>query len=380
MDEERPYWNMEMETILNTPEMREIQLEKLKVFLRRLYDNAPFYTKQFDELGVVPEKINSFEDFSSAVPLFDKEGLRAMVVEFGGDLLAVLDQIMPVSVDDLNIMATTTGTTGIPTPYPMTWHDMVEVWGEAMVRGDVAGGNPLHDRILFCFALSMVIAGVPTMMGMHKAWGPWPSRWERKPAPTASCSCRRSSAAPSTAGRPSLAEYLIEKCKDQGRDPKDLGLRKLLCGGEPGAGVPEVRNRLEERSTARASSTPAPATASPATTRNTRACTGPPTTWPTTSWWTRRPRNPSPWRTAPRARPSSPLGGGRHGLAAHQPGRHPAGLYLALPLRPYRFPLQGRGANRRHAQGQGGHRLSDHGRRRGVRPSCLESPASSASC
>ena len=82
-----------------------------------------------------------------------------MVAEFGGDLLAVLDQILPVSVDDLTIMATTTGTTGIPTPYPMTWHDMVDLWGEAMVRGAWRAGIRSNDRILFCFALSMVIAG-----------------------------------------------------------------------------------------------------------------------------------------------------------------------------------------------------------------------------
>jgi phenylacetate-CoA ligase len=244
MSEERPYWNMEVEPILNTPQMREIQLAKLKVFLRRLYDGAPFYTKKFDEWGVVPEKIKSLEDFAKAVPLFDKEGLRAMVFEFQGDLLAVLDQIMPVSVDDLSIMATTTGTTGIPTPYPMSWHDMEDVWGEAMVRGAWRAGIRSHDRVLFCFALSMVIAGIPTMMGMHKL----------------GCMAIPVGAEAGTdrimlmqtlfrgtvySGTPSLADYLVEKCKEQGRDPKDLGLHILLCGGEPGAGIPEVRNRLE---------------------------------------------------------------------------------------------------------------------------------------
>ena len=61
--------------ILNTPEMREIQLKKLKVFLRRLYDNAPFYTKQFDELGVVAGEDQQLRGFLKTVPLFDKEGL-----------------------------------------------------------------------------------------------------------------------------------------------------------------------------------------------------------------------------------------------------------------------------------------------------------------
>lgn len=235
---------MEMEPILNTPEMREIQLVRLKEFLRRVYDNAPFYKKQFDELGVVPEKINSLEDFAKAVPLFDKEGLRAMVFEYGGDILAVLDQIMPVRVDDLNIMATTTGTTGIPTPYPMTWHDMVEVWGEAMVRGMWRAGIRSRDRILFCFALSMVIAGIPTMMGSYRL-GAMAIPVGAEAGTDRILLMQTLFRGTVYCGTPSLADYLVEKCKEQGRDPKDLGLRKLMCGGEPGAGIPEVRERLE---------------------------------------------------------------------------------------------------------------------------------------
>jgi len=245
MQEERPYWNMEIEPILNTPQMREIQLTKVKAMLRRLYDNAPFYKKKFDELGVKPDKINSFEDFAKAVPLFDKEGLRAMVIEYGGDLLAVLDQIMPVRVDDLSIMATTTGTTGIPTPYPMTWHDMEDVWGEAMVRGMWRAGIRKQDRILFCFALSMVIAGVPTMMGGYRL-GAMAIPVGAEAGTDRILLMQTLFRGTVYSGTPSLAEYLIEKCKEQGRDPKDLGLRKLMCGGEPGAGVPEVRSRLEE--------------------------------------------------------------------------------------------------------------------------------------
>ncbi|MDD3717717.1 MAG: phenylacetate--CoA ligase family protein [Actinomycetota bacterium] len=244
MDGERPYWNMEIEPILNTPEMREMQLAKLKALLRRLYEGAPFYRKQFDELGVVPEKIASMEDFSRAVPLFDKEGLRTMVVESGGDLLAVLDQIMPVSVDDLSIMATTTGTTGIPTPYPMSWHDMEDVWGEAMVRGMWRAGVRKQDRILFCFALSMVIAGVPTMMGAHRL-GSMAIPVGAEAGTDRIMLMQTLFRGTVYSGTPSLADYLIEKCREQGRDPKDLGLRKLMCGGEPGAGIPEVRNRLE---------------------------------------------------------------------------------------------------------------------------------------
>ena len=45
MDQNRPYWNMQIEPLLNTPEMKKIQLGKLKTMLGRLKANAPFYAR-----------------------------------------------------------------------------------------------------------------------------------------------------------------------------------------------------------------------------------------------------------------------------------------------------------------------------------------------
>ena len=48
-------------------------------------------------------------------------------------------------------------------------------------------------------------------------------------------------------GTPSLATYIIEKAPEKiGMDAKSLGIKLLACGGEPGAGVPEWRKRIEE--------------------------------------------------------------------------------------------------------------------------------------
>jgi phenylacetate-CoA ligase len=48
-------------------------------------------------------------------------------------------------------------------------------------------------------------------------------------------------------GTPSLALHLIEKAPEVLGEPvKNLGLKTIACGAEPGAGIPEVRARLEE--------------------------------------------------------------------------------------------------------------------------------------
>ena len=48
MNEDRPYWDMEMEPLLNTPEMEKIQFERLKKTLVRMKANAPFFTKMME--------------------------------------------------------------------------------------------------------------------------------------------------------------------------------------------------------------------------------------------------------------------------------------------------------------------------------------------
>ena len=245
MCDERPYWNMDMEPLLNTPDMALIQMVKLKKMLVRLKAKAPFYTRLLDSVGLDPERLRDFSEFSDKIGLFQKESLRALVMECGGDILAALDQVMPISVDDLDYLATTTGTSGIPTPYPMTNRDINEVWGEAMTRGAWRAGLRPQDRVLYCFALSMVIAGVPTMLGIQKMGATMlPVGAEAKSERILLMQSLFKGTV--YAGTPSLAEYLIEQApKLLGRTVDQLGFKALICGGEPGAGIPEVRTRLE---------------------------------------------------------------------------------------------------------------------------------------
>ncbi len=251
MAEDRPYWDMEIEPLLNTPEMRELQLKKLRTMLGRMHANAPFFRRMMDDAGLDPEGLSSFGEFREKIPPFDKASLRQLVLDFGGDILKTLDQIIPVSVDDLDFMATTTGTTGIPTPYPLTMHDIFDVWGEAMTRGGWRAGIRKNDRILYCFALSMVIAGIPTMLGLQKIGAMViPVGAEAKTERILMTNNLFRGTV--YVGTPSLAAYLIEQApKVIGREVGDLGFRILCCGAEPGAGIPEVRANLESAYKAR---------------------------------------------------------------------------------------------------------------------------------
>jgi phenylacetate-CoA ligase len=246
MRTERPYWNMEMEPLLNTPEMKEIQFGKLKKMLGRLKANAPFYTRMIENSNLDPEKLSSFEEFKDKISLFNKEALRALVVECGGNFLQALDRIMPVSIDEIDYMGTTTGTTGIPTPYPLSNFDIQNLWGESMVRGAWRAGIRSQDRLLYCFALSMVIAGVPTMMGLQKLGCMMlPVGAEAKSERILMMQSLFQGTV--FVGTPSLAEYLVEQApRILKKEVGQLGFKALLCGGEPGAGIPEVKSKLEK--------------------------------------------------------------------------------------------------------------------------------------
>ena len=55
------YWNEKIET-LPREELSELQLERLQMTLNRAYAKVDFYRRRFEELGLLPEDINSLED------------------------------------------------------------------------------------------------------------------------------------------------------------------------------------------------------------------------------------------------------------------------------------------------------------------------------
>jgi phenylacetate-CoA ligase len=250
MNTERPYWNMNVEPFFNTPEMKKLQIEKLKIQMKRIYENAPFHRERMDEVGInsdnIDKKIKTLEDFSNTIPVYDKQVYRAHVDECDGDLIKLIDREIPVSVNDLTLINCTTGTTGEPTPYPLTYTDINDVWGEMMCRALWRAGLRKEDRILYCFALSMVIAGVGTVEAMQRSGATLiPVGAELG---TERIFQMAKYFKPTVfVGTPSLASYIIEKAQEKiGADAKSMGIRILACGGEAGAGVPELRKKLEE--------------------------------------------------------------------------------------------------------------------------------------
>lgn len=242
--DQRPYWNMEMETKLNTPAMKDIQWVKLKKKIDYLYNKTPYWRMRLDNAGVKPDDIKTWDDYYKRIPIFRKEDYHVLAELCNGDLTKILHELMGDDADRLVFLSATSGTTGEPSPYPFIAEDR-KAWAELEARQLWRAGIFPGDKLLHGFGLSMFMGGAALCMAVSdygaccvpigaEAGTEAIFKWARLLKPKG------------LVGTPSLAEHMIQKSIELiGESVGILGIKSLLCGGEPGAGIPEVRRKLE---------------------------------------------------------------------------------------------------------------------------------------
>lgn len=245
-DLNRKYWNMEIEPKLNTPDIRDLQWKRLREALAWQYENTPFHRKHMEEAGVRPGDIKSFEDFSAKIPVVGQAEIREAMAEIGFDMEKLMLHLFGEKrMKDLYLLTTTSGTTGIPTPYPnfgAALDDSQEIMARAAWRLGVRPG----DRIGLCFGLSMHAAGTPQILWYRKFPGITIVPIGAEAGTEKILQFIKMFKVNVFTGTPSLALYLIEKCPEiMGEPVESLGIKALLLGAEPGAGIPDVRQKLE---------------------------------------------------------------------------------------------------------------------------------------
>lgn len=238
------YWDMEMEPLLNTAAIQDIQWAKLQTLLNRLYNTKPYWRKRMEAASARPQDITGLDEFRRRMPMMDKAQRRQLILDCDGDVMRAVEESIAAPADKVVLMAATSGTTGEPTPYPHTDLDL-EVSAQLFARMLWRIGLRPGDRVVHAFGLSMWLAGVPYVQRMQK------SGVCMLPVGAEGGSARilrfaRQFRANTIFATPSLIEHLIEKAPEVlGVPVGELGLKTILCAGEPGAGIPEVRQRIE---------------------------------------------------------------------------------------------------------------------------------------
>ena len=233
MDKNREYWNEEMET-LSPKKFHDLQEKALLKQLKYVWKNSVFYQKKFGDAGVSLKDIKKLEDLSK-LPFTEKSELRDSQIAsppLGTHIACPMGKVKRIY--------STSGTTGRPTFIGLTKHDLL-VWREASCRAFWTGGlrpdsimplavSPFFIAASYGDSIEAIGTLVPIGVGaMDRLIG--------------SFQLIGANALLATSSFPMAFAAALEK---RGIDPKSLGLKVILAGGEPGAAIPAVRQKVEE--------------------------------------------------------------------------------------------------------------------------------------
>lgn len=219
--------------------LREHESGLLRSQLAYIAENSQFYRRKLAAADVRSGAVSTVDDLRR-LPFTEKEELRHSLAQhppLGSHLAAPLTSLAQIQA--------TSGTSGSPSYFGLTHHDL-EVWGTAGARAFYAAGVRPGDLVLHGWGMSKGFAGgVPAVRVLQQLGCVvipigGEAGAERLLTVAGSLSPKVFCTGPNFAmhaGR--LAEEVL------GRSAAELGVERIVVGGEPGGGVPAVRQQIE---------------------------------------------------------------------------------------------------------------------------------------
>lgn len=221
------------------PDVLRLKQEKLLTQLADVGTHSSFYQRKFSEAGVDVGRVKRLEDLET-LPFTEKTELRASLEEappLGLHRAASLDKVVQIQASS--------GTTGSPAYVGLTRHDQY-VWQEMGARCLHAHGLRPGDLTMHAFSVSRgFVGGLPlSQIVLHLGAVEIPIgadagsdrilRVTRDLRPRA------------LLATPYFAIHLAEQApRLVGLEARDLGIRIVTVGGEPGGSIPSVRQKIE---------------------------------------------------------------------------------------------------------------------------------------
>ena len=228
------YWNSEKET-LSEKEYRFIQEKAFLNQLAYVWKNSTFYRQKFNTTGLALKDIKGLDELHK-LPFTEKTELRDSQINhppLGNHAIVPLEKVSRVY--------STSGTTGRPTYIGLTRHD-IKIWRESASRALWTGG--FRPRSI-----------VPLVVAPYLIADSYTDAIENIGAtclPTGVGATDRLIGAFQNIGANALLAtssfpmHFARSLKKRGIEPKNLGLKIILAGGEPGASTPAIRHKVEE--------------------------------------------------------------------------------------------------------------------------------------
>jgi len=233
MIEERKYWNERMET-LSSDEIHEVQEKALLRQLIYVWEHSTFYQDRFRNVGIELKDVRSLEDLS-VLPFTEKSELRDSQIEN-----PPLGTHLACPMSDVKRIYSTSGTTGRPTFIGLTEHD-IDVWREAACRSFWTCGLRPHNivpLVVAPFLIAATYADALQEIGMVVPIGVG--------ATDRLIGAFQYIGANALLSTSSFPLHFADSLARRNVDPKSLGIKLIMAGGEPGAAIPSVRQKVEE--------------------------------------------------------------------------------------------------------------------------------------
>ncbi len=212
-------------------QLKELQLERLKWTVNRVYNNVPHYRAKFDELGIKPEAIKALDDLKY-LPFTTKVDLRDNY-PFG---------LFAVPRKDIIRVHASSGTTGRPVVVGYTANDL-KIWTDLTARMVTLAGVTSDDVAQIAFNYGLFTGGFGLHYGLERAGA--------LVVPASGGNTERQLMLMQDFGTtvlistPSYSLYIAEVAEKMGIDISSLKLRIGLFGGEPW--TEEMRREIETR-------------------------------------------------------------------------------------------------------------------------------------
>ena len=133
--------------------LRDMQLGRIRWSARHAYENVDFYRKSFDDAGVSPDDIKSFEDLAK-FPFVTKQDMRD-AYPFG---------LFAVPKKDIKRIHASSGTTGQATVVGHTANDLKN-WGDCFARGIYMVGGDENSVLQVSYGYGLFTGGLGAHAG-----------------------------------------------------------------------------------------------------------------------------------------------------------------------------------------------------------------------
>ena len=214
---------MEREELLN------IQGERVKTMVQRVYDSVPFYRKKLQDAGIEPGDITTIDDLKK-LPFTTKQDLRDNY-PFG---------LFTVPQADIVRLHASSGTTGKSTVVGYT-HNDIQMWSEVVARSLTMAGVTRSDIIQVAYGYGLFTGGLGLHYGAEKVGAsviPISGGNTKK-----QLQLMEDFGSTVLACTPSYAAYLGEALVEEKIDRRHIKLKAGIFGAEPW--TEEMRSQIE---------------------------------------------------------------------------------------------------------------------------------------